>query len=72
MQLFSTSLGEGPGGLSEGAPADLCVFAADEAWTVSASTLASRSKLTPYAGYELPGRVRCTLVAGAVAYDAIR
>jgi dihydroorotase len=72
LRASSPSLGDGPGGLSEGAPADLCVFAADEAWTVSAETLTSRSKLTPFAGYELPGRVRCTLVAGAVAYDATR
>ncbi len=72
LRASSPSLGDGPGGLSEGAPADLCIFAADEWWTVSAKTLASRSKLTPFAGYELPGRVRCTLVAGAVAYDATR
>ena len=72
LRASSPSLGDGPGGLSEGAPADLCVFAADDAWTVSAETLTSRSKHTPFAGYEMPGRVRCTLVAGAVAYDATR
>ena len=32
--------------------------------------LASRGQHTPFAGYELPGRVRCTLVAGPVAYEA--
>ncbi len=72
LRASSASFGDGPAGLSEGAPADLCVVAADEAWTVSAETLTSRSKFTPFAGYELPGRVRCTLVAGAVAYDATR
>jgi dihydroorotase len=58
-------------GLSEGAPADLCIFAADESWTVDGTTLASRSHHTPFARHELPGRVHCTLVRGAVAYDAV-
>ncbi|MEP7139157.1 MAG: dihydroorotase, partial [Caldimonas sp.] len=70
LRASSPSLGDGPTGLREGAPADLCLFAADEAWTVSAETLASRGKITPFSGYEMPGRVRCTIVAGAVAYDA--
>jgi dihydroorotase len=56
-------------GLSEGALADLCLFALDEVWTVGAETLKSRSHHTPFARHELPGRVRCTLVAGAVAYQ---
>jgi dihydroorotase len=58
-------------GLAEGAPADLCMFAADESWTVDGTTLASRSHHTPFARHELPGRVHCTLVAGAVAYDTV-
>jgi dihydroorotase len=31
--------------------------------------LLSQGKHTPFAGYELPGRVRYTLVAGLVAYE---
>ena len=61
---------EGAVGLREGALADLCLFAPDESWTVSAATLRSRSHHTPFARHEMPGRVRCTLVAGAVAYEA--
>ena len=60
-----------PRGLVEGALADLCVFAPDESWTVDGTTLASRSHHTPFARHEMPGRVRCTLVAGALAYDAV-
>jgi len=60
----------GKRGLEEGAAADLCVFAADESWTVDGTTLASRSRHTPFARYEMPGRVRCTFVAGALAYEA--
>jgi dihydroorotase len=67
----SSSVGAAPSGLEEGAVADLCVFAADESWTVDGTTLASRSHHTPFARHEMPGRVRCTLVAGAVAYDAV-
>ena len=57
--------------LREGAVADLCLFAPDESWTVDGTTLASRSHHTPFARHEMPGRVRCTVVAGRVAYDAV-
>jgi dihydroorotase len=60
-----------PGGLREGAVADLCLFAPEESWTVDGTTLASRSHHTPFARLEMPGRVRCTIVAGRVAYDAV-
>ena len=36
----------------------------------TARRCASQSHHTPFARHELPGRVRCTLVAGRVAYDA--
>jgi dihydroorotase len=61
---------ESAAGLHEGALADLCLFDPDEAWTVGRETLKSRSHHTPFANHELLGRVRCTLVAGAVAYQA--
>jgi dihydroorotase len=47
------------------------MFAPDESWTVDGTTLASRSHHTPFARHEMPGRVRCTIVAGRVAYDAV-
>ena len=59
-----------PCGLTTGAPADLCLFAPDERWMVDASSLRSRSRHTPFTGQEMPGRVRCTLVAGRVAFEA--
>ena len=58
------------GGLGEGAPADLCLFAPGELWRVEAAALRSRSHLTPFAGHEMPGRVRCTIVAGNVAFES--
>ena len=64
------SLAASAGRLIEGGVADVCVFALDERWTVASAALRSRGKHTPFAGYELPGRVRFTLVAGHVAYEA--
>ena len=58
------------GRLTEGGVADLCIFDPAATWTVQADTLRSQGKHTPFSGYELPGRVRTTIVGGQVAYDA--
>jgi dihydroorotase len=60
----------GMGRLEVGAKADICVFDPQAAWTVQASALRSQSKHTPFGGYELPGQVRATLVAGRLAFQA--
>jgi dihydroorotase len=57
------------GQLAEGAAADMCVFDPQAHWTVEPSALRSQGKHTPFSGYELPGRVRCTLVAGQVVWS---
>ena len=49
----------GPGHL-----ADLCVVDPAQRWVVDPSRLASRSRNTPYAGMELRGRVRHTVLGG--------
>ena len=64
------SLSASAGRLVEGGVADLCVFDAEARWTVAPGTLKSQGKHTPFGGYEVPGRVRCTVVAGGVAYEA--
>jgi dihydroorotase len=64
------SLGASAGRLVEGGVADLCLFDPDERWLVQGANLRSQGKHTPFGGYEVAGRVRCTLVAGAVAYEA--
>ena len=58
------------GRLAEGGVADLCIFDPAAMWTVQADTLRSQGKHTPFSGYELPGRVRTTIVGGQVAFDA--
>ena len=57
------------GRLAEGGVADLCVFDPQAAWTVSPRALRSQGKHTPFSGYELPGRVRCTIAAGQLAFE---
>ncbi|WP_137895141.1 dihydroorotase [Ramlibacter sp. 2FC] len=58
------------GQLVEGGVADVCVFDPEAHWQVLPEALRSQGKHTPFSGYELPGRVRCTLVGGHVAYEA--
>jgi dihydroorotase len=50
--------------LVAGAPANVVLVDADARWTVEPSGLASRSRNTPYAGRELPGRVVATFLRG--------
>ena len=63
-------LGIRAGTLAVGEAADVCVFDAEAHVQVTAETLKSLGKNTPFRGYELPGRVRYTLVGGLVAYEA--
>ena len=72
-KVLEPSLGaqsEGVGRVQVGALADLCVFDPAAAWTVGADSLRSQGKHTPFSGYELPGRVRYTLVGGRLAFRA--
>ena len=68
------SLAMSAGRLVEGGVADVCIFDADASWGVTPERLASQGKHTPFAfassGFELPARVRTTLVAGHIAYSA--
>jgi dihydroorotase len=68
------SLAGSAGRVVEGGVADLCVFDPGTTWAVEPQRLASRGRHTPFAfgktGMALPGRVRATLVAGGVAYEA--
>jgi dihydroorotase len=66
----SAGVVKGVGTLVAGGPADLCVFDPAALWSVQAGALRSQGKHTPFSGYELPGRVRYTVVAGTVAFDA--
>ncbi len=64
------SLQSSAGRLVAGGAADVCVFDPIDAWTVNAQNLRSQGKHTPFSGYELPGRVRYTIVGGQMAFGA--
>ncbi|MBW8829120.1 MAG: dihydroorotase [Burkholderiales bacterium] len=64
------SLASSAGKLVQGGVADLCIFAPDERWAVQPGALKSQGKHTPFAGYELSGKVKCTVVSGHVAHEA--
>jgi dihydroorotase len=58
-----------PGGtLSEGAPADITIIAPELKVKIEAARLRSRSKNTPFNGWELRGGVAATLVGGRPLY----
>jgi dihydroorotase len=58
-----------PGGsLSVGVPADITILAPDLRVTIEAKQLRSRSKNTPFDGWELRGGVAATIVGGKAVY----
>jgi len=63
-------LGVEAGTLQPGAPADLCIFDPAAPWRVTPEALRSQGKNTPFAGYEVTGKVRYTLVGGQIVYAA--
>ena len=63
-------LGQHPASLAIGEVADICVFDPKAMSLVSRERLKSQGRNTPFLGLELPGRVRYTLIGGALAYDA--
>jgi dihydroorotase len=70
--VLGTALGKRQGRAGRlllGGVADLCVFDAGAAWTVQPAALRSQGKHTPFAGYELPGRVRYTIVDGRLEFQ---
>jgi len=64
------SLASSAGRLVEGGVADLCLFDPTARWTVEPRAFRSQGKHSPFAGFELPGRVHATLVAGQVAFES--
>ncbi|HLX03165.1 MAG TPA: dihydroorotase [Trinickia sp.] len=57
------------GRIAAGGVADLCVFDLGAHWRVEPRALKSQGHNTPFLGYELPARVRATIVSGHVAFE---
>jgi dihydroorotase len=77
VQVLGSALGSlaaSAGRLVEGGVGDVCVFDPAASGAVTPERLVSQGKHTPFAfditGFELPGRVRYTLVAGHLAFEA--
>ena len=59
-----------PGGsLAEGGPADVTVFDPAEVWTVDSKAFLSKSRNTPFEGWELTGRPTETIVGGRLVWS---
>jgi dihydroorotase len=59
---------QGRGTLAQGSPADVAIFDPKKRWTFDATKSRSKSRNTPFDGWQLTGRVVATIVAGAVIY----
>jgi dihydroorotase len=77
VRVLGSSLGTlaaSAGRLVEGGVADVCVFDPAPTWPVTREALTSQGKHTPFdfaaTGTALPGRVRATVLAGGVSYQA--
>lgn len=57
------------GTLTAGKPADLTLVDLEQPFCFDKNQMASRSRNTPFDGWELYGRVRATLCAGRLTYD---
>ncbi len=72
-RVLGTALGTlqmSAGQLVVGGMADVCVFDPMAEWIVRPEALRSQGKHTPFSGYEVPGRVRCTIAGGQLAFQA--
>lgn len=56
------------GAIEVGAPADLTVVDLNERWTIDPAQFVSKGKNTPFAGRQVYGRVKYTLVDGDIRY----
>lgn len=57
------------GSVSEGKYADIVIFDPKPEYRIDVSQFASKGKNTPFDGWKVKGKVRCTLVDGNVVYE---
>ncbi|MGC3988234.1 MAG: hypothetical protein QM796_00850 [Chthoniobacteraceae bacterium] len=62
-------LGLDRGTLTPGAPADVTLIDSDREWTVDKEASFSRSRNTPFHGWELKGRAVRTIVSGRTVWS---
>jgi dihydroorotase len=64
----SNILGLNRGTLKAGSVADISLIDPSAEWTVDAEKLASKSKNSPFLGWDVKGAAACTVLAGRVVY----
>ncbi len=62
-------LGIDRGTLNIDAQADVCIFDPQRTWTLTPETMISRGHNSPFIGWELKGKVVCTVMGGRVVYE---
>lgn len=62
-------IGLDKGSLEKGKAADIVIFDPKKTYTIDPEEFAGKSKNMPYAGRQVSGRIRYTLVAGEVVYS---
>ena len=60
----------GRGTLARGSPGDVTIFDPARRWTFDASKSLSKSRNTPFDGWQLTGKAVATIVGGRFAYRA--
>lgn len=58
------------GTLQKGRPADVTIMAGDQRWTLTEERILSKSRNSPFLGWEFKGQIRATIVGGRVVYEA--
>ena len=58
------------GRLAIGSPADVCIFAPDQRWTLQAGQMRSEGRNTPFIGWDFGGRISHTIFNGRVVFRA--
>ena len=54
--------------IREGSEANLVILS-DEAWKIDSTKFVTRSRNTPYDGWEVVGKVEYTIAKGEIVYD---
>jgi dihydroorotase len=61
----------GRGSLVRGSVADVTVFDPKKKWTFDVNKSRSKSKNTPFEGWQLTGKVMATIVGGKIVYSGV-
>lgn len=57
------------GTLQNGRPADVTILKPDQIWTLTEDKILSKSRNSPFLGWELKGMVKATIVGGKAVYE---